>query len=1235
MAHKSDAELIDHVHNTSRFFVENQQIAWACVLAVLAWGVYGYLAMPQRKDPDIPVRAAVASCLWPGADAQQVEQLLTRPIEQAIAQNKTIHAPGPDSWGIRSLSLPGASYVYVQLSDTTTDSREQFSDINLKLQALNGRLPSGASPIQFQSEFGDTATVMLTIASPPVDDLELRLRAQAIAERIRSARTAEDHSPLPAVSVVLSFPLTVSQAAILQVVDDFRRSAEQDHVLDRPHPISGQGFIGVDGGTTADDARLTMFLNTYATTRLQPAEINPDVWRPVIIRDVNETQARLSAAAGAKYSYAQLDDFTDLIGRTLLGVPQTSRFERRGILPQAIYLDYSQERLAAYGLRPADLGKILNARNVTLPGGLLEAGTRSVRLTPSGEFADAGSIGDVVVATSAGGAPVYLRDLVRISRGYRAPADYLNYYTWADSASQWHRSRAITVAVYMRSGEQIQRFGAAVDEQLRDLRRLLPSDLIVARTSDQPLQVHESVGLFMEALYEAIALVVLIALVGFWEWRSALLMALSIPITLAMTFGLIQSAGVDLQQVSIATLIIALGLLVDDPVVANDAIKRELAGGLSRVKAAWIGPTRLARAIVYATATNIIAYLPFLLLTGSTGDFLRSLPIVMTAALVSSRIVSMTFIPLLGFYLLKPRARGNRTIEERRQRGFYGWYYRLSGHAVRHRWTVLALSIVFLAVGGVAATRLRTQFFPDDVQYWLYVDVWLPNNAPVSLTNETARQAEAIVQRVVANYEQLRSGSAARDRVSTAAHASAPTPLLRSATTFIGGGGPRFWFSASPEQQQPNYAQVLVQVTDKEATPDLVQPLQAALSEALPGAYAIVHQLQTNPIEFPIEVRISSTSDIDPKSEAADNATLRRLAGQVQDLLSPVPGVQLVQNDWLPESFDLGLEIDADRANLSGITNRDVAESTQAISGNVVTALREGNLQIPVIARLRMQERAQLADIENLYVYASSGQEKVPLQTVSSVRAELTTQRIRREEHFRTIGVHAWPQPGVLSSEILTQARPKLLDFERRLPSGYRMAIGGEQAKQRAGFANLTKVLLISLVGIYAALLIQFRNAIKPLLVLAATPYGVVGALVALALMGTPFGFMAFLGIASLIGVIISHVIVLFDFVEEMHEKGEPFIQAIRDAGIERLRPVLITVGATIFALFPLASHGGPLWQPLCYAQIGGLAVATFITLLLVPVLYSIAVLDVKIVRWDVVERRDAAVPNEREDTSV
>jgi multidrug efflux pump subunit AcrB len=1213
MAHKTDAELIQHEHNTARYFVEHPQIAWAALIAVIAWGAYGFLAMPQRKDPEIPVRIAVAACQWPGATAQQVEQLVTKPIEQAIAQNKTIHPPSPDNWGIRSISMPGTSFVYVQLSENVSNSREQFSDINLKLQALTARLPHGTTPIQFQSDFGDTAAMMLTVASPQVDELEIRLRAQSMENAIRAARNAPGRSRQPPVTMVLSFPLSLSQAAVERVVEDFVRRGEQSGILDRPRLVSGRGFIGVDAGTEVNDAQLNEVLQRYIENHIPAGEIDPDVWLPAIIRDPASVAEKLASVAGAKYSYAELDNFTDLIGRTLLGVPQTSRAERKGVLPQAVYLNYSQERLASYGLQVSDLGNILNAQNITLPGGSLQAGARQIRLDPSGQFQDAASIGNVIVSTSTAGAPVYLRDLVHVSRGYQLPANYLNYYSWVGKDGQLHRSRAITLAVYMRSGEQIQKFGKAVDEKLEQLRGLLPPELIVARTSDQPRQVRDNIDLFLQALYEAIGLVVLIALVGFWEWRSALLMALSMPITLAMTFGMAHVVGVDLQQVSIATLIIALGLLVDDPVVANDAIKRGLAEGLPRGHAAWIGPTRLARAILYATATNIIAYLPFLALEGNTGDFLRTLPIVMTAALVASRLVSMTFIPMLGYYLLRPHRRPEATIEQRRERGFYGFYYRLAGHAIRFRWAVLAASLVFLVGGVLVGRQLKSQFFPEDVQFWSYIDVWLPNNAPVTLTNQTAQKAEDIIRRVASEFKDGKE------------------PLLHTVTTFAGGGGPRFWFSVSPQQQQPNYSQILIQLNDKEATPKLMRPLQEALSREIPGAFLTVHQLQTNPVEFPIEVNISGVSDVDTRDEKQDNETLRRLAGEVQDILRPIPGMQVVQNDWFAESPEAQVRVDVDRANLTGLTNLDVAASTSAaISGIPVTILREGNQQIPVIARLVGNERAQLSDVENLYVYSSTGQQKVPLRSVTSIQSTLATERIRRQEHFRTIGVHGWPQPGVLPSEVMKQGLPKLREFERRLPPGYRMEIGGELAKQQTGFANLTRVLLISLVGIYAALLLQFNNALKPLLVFAATPYGVAGAVFAIAMMKAPFGFMAFLGIASLIGVIVSHVIVLFDFIEEMHEKGEPFEQAIKDAGIERLRPVLITVGATILALFPLASHGGPLWQPLCYAQIGGLAVATFITLLLVPVFYSIAVLDLRMIRWEGKEDFHAKAPSRK-----
>jgi multidrug efflux pump subunit AcrB len=353
------------------------------------------------------------------------------------------------------------------------------------------------------------------------------------------------------------------------------------------------------------------------------------------------------------------------------------------------------------------------------------------------------------------------------------------------------------------------------------------------------------------------------------------------------------------------------------------------------------------------------------------------------------------------------------------------------------------------------------------------------------------------------------------------------------------------------------------------------------------------------------------------------------------DIVGRSSGITVLRDDWSRDTPQMEIEIDPDRANLVGITNSDVAASTTAaISGIRVGTYKEGDKDIPIVVRLRPQERARLSQIENLYVNSSHDNVKVPLLSVATLKGIRETGRIRRREHFRTISILGFPKPGILASELLGSVEPKLNALKNSLPPGYQLQIGGEKAKQVEGFSDLTAVLLISLAGIYLALLIQFKNAIKPFLVFAAAPYGVTGALIALAVMHTPFGFMGFLGVASLIGVIISHVIVLFDFIEEMHKKGEPLERAVADAGIERIRPVMITVGATILALFPLALEGGPLWQPLCYAQIGGLAVATFVTLLLVPVLYTIFVLDLKLIKWEVIHPADGREQAEHPDAA-
>ncbi|NIX01410.1 MAG: AcrB/AcrD/AcrF family protein, partial [Phycisphaerae bacterium] len=316
--------------------------------------------------------------------------------------------------------------------------------------------------------------------------------------------------------------------------------------------------------------------------------------------------------------------------------------------------------------------------------------------------------------------------------------------------------------------------------------------------------------------------------------------------------------------------------------------------------------------------------------------------------------------------------------------------------------------------------------------------------------------------------------------------------------------------------------------------------------------------------------------------------TLRELGSELKAILREIPETQIVRDDWFEDSFVVKLDVDPDRANLSGVSNEDVSVSSlTALSGYQFTTYKEGDKNIPVMARLRINERAELSDLQSMYVYGLADDVKIPIAQVADINYSMETSRVVRQNHFRTFTVIAFPESGQLPSTILKKADKKIQAFIEKLPPGYELMWGGERAKSQEGNRNLSMVLLISVTGIFISLLIQFRNAVKPLLVFAAVPYGIVGSLIALAIMGEPFGFMAFLGMIALVGVIVSHVIVLFDYVEEMHKKGEPFKDSLLDAGVQRLRPILITVGATILALFPLAVDGGPLWQPLCYAQIG------------------------------------------------
>jgi multidrug efflux pump subunit AcrB len=1174
----SDLDATPPRHSAARFFVENRHVSWVLLVGVITWGMWAYTAMPKRKDPDIPVRQVAVVTPWPGQSAERVEQLVTRKVEERVAQNIRVSE-------ITSTTRAGLSVVYAEVDENARiDTAKEFDDIKVKLDALTD-LPEGAGPIQYVKEFGETSALMLTVASPPASGAQLHLLATQIAATAAAVPSSLDVVLCSSGSPDPSF---VREAAGLLGNALVRQGAGTELQL-----IDGKRFVIIRLSTHGEASALARVVRRTWEELPQRADIHPDVWDPIVITPGVSLVEVLTREAGPKYSYRELDDFTDRIEKAIRIAPETSRVTRVGVIEEQIEARYSQNRLAALGIVPAAIRGVLQSRNTTLPAGDVNAEGRELALEQTGELRTLADIDTTVFMQADNGTPVYLRDIGSVHRGYQHPARLVSYYTWRDEQGRWLRGRAITVSTEMKKGEQIDRFGTAVHTRVEEVRRSLPVDLVVGTTSDQQRQVREKLDLFNRSLWEAVVLVVLVSFVGFWEWRSALLMALSIPITLAMTFGLMQIIGLDIQQMSIASLIIALGLLVDDPVVAGDAIKRELARGQPRSTAAWLGPDKLSKAILYATITNIAAYLPFLLLTGDVGRFIYSLPVTIACSLVASRVVSMTFLPLLAYYILKP---GRDPMADAPRASRFGrMYERAVTFAIDHRWKVLAASSLALVAGGFFASRLHSQFFPRDNFYIAYVDIRLPEDAPLAQTARVARQADQIIRDVTAAYDEAHAGESS----------------LASITSFIGAGGPRFWFSVRPEPPAPNYAQLLVQFVRSEDTNRLVGPLQAALTTQVAGARIDVRTVETGPPTIiPVSMRILGD----------DARVLRQEAEKLQAILKTSPVALNVRDDWGNNTIRTRLEIDQDRAGLAAVSSQDIAISMYSgVVGAPIGYLREGRKNIPIVQLMDYGQRETVTDLGQLYVYSSASPTRVTLGQISRLTYGAETAVIRRVNQYRAINVAALPAPGHLAEEITAPLMPRIREFERHLPPGYRFEIVGELKEQLKGQRRSLTVVIASVIAIYLALVFQFKNAVKPFIVFAGIPFGAVGAFASLWLTGMPMGFLAILGITSLIGVIVSHVIVLFDFIEEQHELGVPLREALVDAGIRRIRPVLITVGATVLALFPLALHGGPLWEALCYAQIGGLTLATAVTLFLVPVFYSVFVLDLKIVKWTTV----------------
>ena len=1166
MSHPSSTEI--QKGGLAQYCVTYRGVTWVALIAVLLWGAVSYTKLGQQEDPSIPQRVGLLVTQFPGATASKVEELVTKAVERKISELESVEE-------IISKSRPGLSTLQIKLRPGS------YSYIDLQWEKLRAKarevvLPEGCHQPFLSSDFGTTITLLFGITSPPASEAECIARANLIRSQLADLRRGKPAAPRAA--AIAFFPASIAQSYRDFVGQRFKTALDATGMATEIQVRQGQSFLMADITTSASREQLQTFLTGFIRNLTGTDQENhPDFTAPILLMGEEDPLPQVRATTAPRYSYRTLEDAADDFEDDLKQVESVGKVTRIGIVPETVYLLYSSANAAGYGLAPEAIAKAIADRNAIIPGGTLRAEGQNFPVQLTGEFRSESELLGTVVGVGKAGAPVYLRDLFEVRRMYEAPIPFkVDVYSREKPGAPLREHRAVMVAVEMKAGHIIGDFNEAVQTVARRLQERLPEGMEIQALSDQPTAVEHRLHHFIRSFVEAVVIVVLVSLL-LMDWRSALVVAAAIPLTVAITVGGMHLFGIQLHQISIAALIIALGMLVDDPVVASDAINRELYHREPPARAAWLGPFRMRRAILFGTIINIVAFLPLMLLPGDTGAFVFGIPAVVTMSLIASRVVSMTFIPLLGFYFL----RGQKGLEEGGEmRRFppFRWVdgflrstlprYRAGLEAsLKRPWLVIVLTYGLLVLSFGLTRFFGTQFFPPAERNQMLIDIELPATASLASTRQTADQVMAELKQ----HEEI-----------------------VSAALFTGGTAPRFYYNVEPRAPANNIAQVLINTRSQDDVPPLLIQLRAELDANIAGARCIVKQLEQGPpIGAPIQLRLTG--------ENLD--VLRGLADQTAAAVRAAGGYH-VFDDLGFRTPNLSIEIDQDRANSLGISNQQIGQISQlAFGGLQITQLREGNHLIPVSIRLRVEERNEAEKIRALYIH-SANNEPVPFASFAETKIVPEFAVIPHYNLMRAVTVNSYAPAGELASAILARAKPALAKI--KLPPGYNLEVAGEDKELKKGQSEMGGVIIISLSLIALAMMIQFNSVSKSLAVLLTVPLGLVGAFFGLAVTNSPLGFMALLGIVSLAGVIVSHIIVLSDFIEEARAEGMPLEQALVQAGLVRLRAVLVTVLATVGGLLPLFLTGGALWHSLTAVHIFGLLLATVLTLLLLPVLYFV-----------------------------
>jgi multidrug efflux pump subunit AcrB/outer membrane protein TolC len=898
--------------------------------------------------------------------------------------------------------------------------------------------------------------------------------------------------------------------------------------------------------------------------QLKATGLPAGVLGPVVDSDFGDTVAVLIAVHGGHYGPRELKDYAQTVETGLRTIPAVSKIKRIGDQKEEIDIGTSTERLSQYAVNPLRVMQALQGRNTVAYAGRVPAEQSKVPIESGGRLKTEDQIRQITVDVSPTGQPVHIGDLADVERVYKDPTEYARY----------DGEQAILLSVEMHEGNNIVDFGNTLRATLKNVQTTLPPDVKLDLVADQPKVVSERIGDFFREFGIAIVAVILVTML-LLPMRVALVSAIAIPVSVSMTFGMLDACGIELHQVSIAALIVVLGMVVDNAIVIVDNYVGLLDRKVPIDEAAERCATEMAVPVLTATLAIIAAFVPLLLITGGVGEFIRALPITVAIALTTSYIVAMLLTPLLARFFIRKGLRDHEQEDSGEPRKLtpldhmQRYYNKIITWAMQNKKLVLVSSVLAVVAGLGLLSLVPQLFFPLAERDQFVMDVWLPEGSKIEATDAAVRRIEAVLSR---------------------------EPLVKAYTSFLGESAPRFYYNVNPQAPAANYAQILVNTKKVKGTPQLVAALRTRLAEAAPEAKVFVKELQQGQVmEAPVEVRIVGD----------DISTLETLGNRVQGVLRHTPGATYIYTDWHEDAWQVGVNVREEVASRMGLTNAIIAQQLAAgFEGAPVTTFWEGDRDVEVVLRLDPAERQSFQNVADTYVMSPVTGAKVPLEAVASLSPDWQPGRIVRRNGVRTLSVRAFPSGNRLASEILADAR-KQLDV-MPLPPGYRIDYGGEYENKQEISGEMRNALLISLVLIFLILLFQFRTLVDPLVVMAAFPLALPGAALGLLITHNTFGFTAFTGILSVGGLVVRNSIILIDYIYERMKAGVELEQAALEAGERRLRPIFLTSAAAAVGVIPMIVSGSSLWSPLASVIAFGLLGSMFFTLVAIPVLFVV-----------------------------